>query len=187
VANPDDWGPFPGGQTEFLCRSEFEVLYGGLAGPGKTEVLVAALSRDVANPNYRGLLLRRTYPELEDIMDRCWKLYPRIGGVWRESKKRWFFPSGAFIKCGQMEHEKDKYKYQGKEYHRIGFDELTQFTESQYLYVVASRVRTTADSVYDKSRWNRPPVGQRSVCIDHRAGPDLHRSENRDRPGIHRG
>lgn len=136
------WIPFPGGQTEFLSRGEFEVLYGGQAGPGKSECLVAGLTRDVGNPNYRGLLVRRTYKQLEEIMDRCWKLYPALGGVFKVDDKRWYFPSGAIIRLGHVQHETDKYDYQGKEFHRIGVDELTQFTETIYTYLI-SRIRTT--------------------------------------------
>lgn len=136
------WSPHLGAQTEFLRRSEFEVLFGGSAGPGKTDCLVAALAADVSRPNYRGLILRRTFPQLQEIIDRCWALYPLLGGVFRATDKRWVFPSGAIIDLGHMQHETDKYNYQGKEYHKIGVDELTQFTETQYTYLF-SRLRTT--------------------------------------------
>jgi len=136
------WAPFPGGQTEFLSRGEFEVLYGGLAGPGKTDCLVAGMLRDIENGNYRGLIVRRTFPRLEEVIERCWKLYPEMGGDQRDSGKVWKFPSGAVIRLGHVQHEDSKYDYQGKDYHRIGVDELTQFTETQYTYLV-SRLRTT--------------------------------------------
>lgn len=136
------WAPHLGAQTEFLRRSEFEVLFGGAAGPGKTDCLVAGLAADITHPSYHALLLRRTFPQLQEIMDRCWKKYPGAGGVFKATEKRWQFPSGAIIDLGHMQHEDDKYNYQGKEYHRIGVDELTQFTETQYTYLF-SRLRTT--------------------------------------------
>jgi hypothetical protein len=136
------WIPHEGAQTEFLTRSEFEVLFGGAAGPGKTDCLVAGLTRDVAKPKYRAALIRRTFPQLQEIIDRCWRLYPLLGGTYRATEKRWQFPSGAIIDLGHMQHEDDKYNYQGKEYHRFGVDELTQFTETQYTYLF-SRLRTT--------------------------------------------
>lgn len=140
------WVPHPGAQTEFLSRSEFEVLFGGSAGPGKTDCLVAALTRYVAKPRYHGLLLRRTFPQLQEIIDRCWRLYPLLGGVYRATEKRWQFPSGAVIDLGHMQHEDDRYNYQGKDYHVIGLDELTQFLESMYLYLF-SRLRTTDSDI----------------------------------------
>jgi hypothetical protein len=140
------WIPHEGSQTEFLSRSEFEVLYGGQAGPGKTQCLVAGLTRDIENPSYHGLIVRRTFPQLREIMDRCWRLYPQLGGTFMVTDKRWKFPSGAIIDLGHMQHEDDKYNYQGAEFHRIGVDELTQFTETQYLYLM-SRLRTTDSSL----------------------------------------
>lgn len=136
------WRPHPGAQEEFLRRREFEVLFGGAAGPGKTDCLVAAMTRDVEVPRYHGLIIRRTFPQLQEIIDRCWRLYPELGGVYRATDKRWLFPSGATIDLGHMQHENDKYNYQGKEYHKIGTDEVTQFTETQITYLF-SRLRTT--------------------------------------------
>jgi hypothetical protein len=136
------WLPHKGAQEEFLRRSEFEVMFGGSAGPGKTDCLVAGLTRDVDHPRYHALLLRRTFPQLQEIIDRCHNLYPHMGGTYRATDKRWIFPSGAKIDLGHMQHEADKYNYQGKEFHKIGFDELTQFTDTQYTYL-HSRARTT--------------------------------------------
>ena len=138
----DGWVPHLGAQTEFLQRNEFEVLFGGAAGPGKTDCIIAAMLRDVEKPRYSGLILRRTFPQLQEIRDRCRELYPRMGGTYTVGDKRWTFPSGASITLGHMQHEDDKYNYHGHEYHRVAFDELTQFTEGQYLYLF-SRVRTT--------------------------------------------
>jgi hypothetical protein len=136
------WIAWPGAQEEFLSRSEFEVLFGGSAGPGKTDCLVAALTRDIDKPKYRGLIIRRTFPQLQEVIDRCHRLYPHMGGNFKATEKRWYFPSGAIIDLGHMQHESDKYNYQGKEYQKIGVDELTQFLESMYTYLF-SRLRTT--------------------------------------------
>lgn len=136
------WRPHPGAQEEFLRRREFEILFGGSAGPGKTDCLVAGMARDIVNPKYRGLIIRRTFPQLQEIIDRCHRLYPLLGGVFKATEKRWYFPLGGSIDLGHMQHENDKYNYQGKEYHKIGVDEVTQFTETQYTYLF-SRLRTT--------------------------------------------
>jgi hypothetical protein len=136
------WIAHAGAQEEFLTRSEFEVLFGGSAGPGKTDCLIAAMTRGIEHPLYHGLILRRTFPQLQEIIDRCHRIYPLMGGRWLAGEKRWYFPSGAKIDLGHMQHENDKYNYMGKEYHRVSFDELTQFTETMYTYMF-SRVRTT--------------------------------------------
>ncbi len=137
------WYPHLGAQTEFLKRNEFEVLFGGAAGPGKTDCLVAAMTRGVDHPKYKGLILRRTFPQLQEIMDRCHRIYPAMGGTYRATEKRWVFGSGATIDLGHMQHPNSMYNYQGAEYTRVAFDELTQFLESQYLYLF-SRTRSTS-------------------------------------------
>jgi len=152
------WIPHEGAQTEFLCRGEFEVLFGGAAGPGKTDCLVADATRYIAKPGYKGLILRRTFPQLQEIIDRCFALYPLLGGIYRATEHRWHFPSGASVLLGHMQHENDKYNYQGKEYHYIGFDELTQFTETQYTYLF-SRSRSTDPTIPIKFRATTNPGG----------------------------
>jgi predicted phage terminase large subunit-like protein len=71
-----------------------------------------------------------------------------LGGTtakWNEQKRSWAFPRGGTLAFGHMQYEKDMYDYQGGEYHFIGFDELTQFTERQYTYLF-SRLRRLANS-----------------------------------------
>lgn len=152
------WIPHPGAQEEFCARGEFEVLYGGAAGPGKTDCLVALALRQIAHPRYRALLLRRTFPQLQEIIDRCWVLYPSMGGIYRATEHRWYFPSGATVALGHMQHEDDKYNYQGKEFHFIGFDELTQFSEAQYTYLF-SRCRSTDPEIQPMIRATTNPGG----------------------------
>lgn len=160
------WRPHPGAQQEFCKRSEYEVLYGGAAGPGKTECLIMLATRHIDKPGYRGILFRRTYPRLTEILDRTWKYYPQMGGNWRATEKRWYFPGGdatrankPFIQLGHMQHEDDKRDFQGKEYHFAGFDELTEFTEDQYLWIAASRIRTVDANIPGRVRCTTNPGG----------------------------
>ncbi len=154
----DNWYPFPGPQFEFCSRGEFEVLFGGAAGPGKTDCLIMEATRDVAHPDYSGILFRRTYPQLQEIVDRCWRWYPKIGGQYRATEHRWYFPSGAKVTLSHMQHEADMYNHQGKEYHFAGFDELTQFTRGQYLYIF-SRVRGVNPNIPLRVRSTTNPGG----------------------------
>jgi hypothetical protein len=153
-----DWRPHPGPQEDFCSRFEFEVFYGGAAGGGKTDCLVAEAARDTWHAKFRGLLLRRTYPELEEIMDRCQELYPPMGAIFKTDGHRWYFPSGAVVKLGQMQHEDDKYRYRGKEYQFIGFDEATRFTPTQYLYLF-SRARSKHPDLKPRIRSGSNPGG----------------------------
>ena len=132
------WRPFDGPQREFCERGEYEVLFGGAKGPGKTDCLIAEAARLYEHPNYHGLILRRTFPRLQEIIDRCWQLYPKMGGEYRASEHRWYFKSGAKITLGHVQHEDDKRNYHGKEFHFIGFDELTEFSSTQYSFILAN-------------------------------------------------
>lgn len=115
-------------------------------------------TRFVEKQNYRAIIFRRTFPQLQEIIDRCWQWYPQLGGTYRATEHRWYFPSGATVNLGHMQHETDKYNHQGKEYHFIGFDELTQFLEAQYLYL-HSRVRTTDPDIPLRIRATTNPGG----------------------------
>jgi hypothetical protein len=61
-----------------------------------------------------------------------------LGGYYRASEHRWYFPGGAKISLGHAQHEDDKRNYHGKEFHFIGFDELTEFTDTQYSFILAN-------------------------------------------------
>lgn len=134
------------------------MLFGGAAGPGKTDCLIMEAARYVEHREYRALLLRRTFPQLQEIIDRCFKWYFTWGGEYRSTEKRWYFPNNAIIELGHMQHENDKYRYHGHEYHFVGFDELTMFTATQYLYM-HSRVRSTNPEVPTKIRATTNPGG----------------------------
>ena len=72
-------------------------------------------------------------------------LYPTIGGEYTSSEHRWYFPSGGKITLGHCQNEGDKYNYHGKEFHYLGFDELTEFEESQFTFICANVRRSVPD------------------------------------------
>ncbi len=161
------WQPHPGPQMDFCSRAEFEVLYGGSAGPGKTMCLVMEALRYVHKSNYNGIILRRSFPQLEEIIDRTRIYYPMLGGEYRTGEHRWYFPSGAKINLGHMQHDGDEYNYQGKEFQFIGFDEATQFTDRQYLYLF-SRCRSADPSIPCRVRSATNPGGPGHLFIKNR-------------------
>lgn len=138
-------------QEEFLSLpfDIFEALYGGSVGCGKSELLVIApLAYEFhLHPKFKGLILRRTYPELErEIVVRSETYYAAAGAKYNRQEKVWRFPSGARIFFGHAENESDIRRYDGVEYNYVAYDELTSFTKFQYLYIAASRCRSaTAD------------------------------------------
>lgn len=155
------WTPQPR-QRAFMERWEDEALYGGAAGGGKSDAMLAEALRQVGIKSYRGIVFRQTYPQLEALISRSIELYKAAypKARYNDSKKVWLFPSGAKIFFGYMLREKDKYNYQGKPYDFVGFDELTQFTMTQYEYL-RSRNRPTGPGtrVYMRATANPGGVG----------------------------
>jgi len=135
-------------QLLFLMLPQTELLYGGAAGGGKSEALLTAALMYVNEPDYSALLLRKTYAELSlpgALMERAFSWLFGTAARWRDDRKTWVFPSGATLSFGYLDSENSKYRYQSSEFQFIGFDELTAFRESDYLYLF-SRLRKKADS-----------------------------------------
>ena len=136
-------------QNDFLTIPDtvFEALYGGSAGGGKSEVLLLLpLIREFYKyPRFKGIIFRRTYPELErELILRSHEYYPATGAVYSDAKKRWVWPhTGAVVQFGYVEHESDVRKYDTTEYNYMAFDELTSFTEFIYRYLAFSRCRSS--------------------------------------------
>lgn len=163
----EEWYPHPGPQRAFCTRPEFEVFFGGAKGPGKTDCLIAEALRGVGHKWYKGLILRRTFPRLQEIIDRCWNIYPKVGGEYRSSTHRWMFPSGAIITLGHVQHEDSKRDYHGKEFNFVGFDELTEFTETQYLFILAN-VRKSKDGLPLRIRATSNPGNKGHLWVKNR-------------------
>jgi len=134
-------------QAAFLVLDCLEALYGGSAGGGKSDALLAGALQYVDHPKYAALILRRTFAELalpEAIMATSKEWLARSDAKWNEQEKTWRFPSGATLTFGYLEKSDDVYRYQGSAYQYVGYDELTQFEEFVYTYLF-SRVRRTKD------------------------------------------
>lgn len=130
-------------QLAFLILPHLEAFYGGAAGPGKTEALLMAALQYVDIPGYSALILMRSYTDLSLPRASMNRAHEWLGGTlaqWNGITKTWTFPSGATLTFGYLEHEKDKYRYKTAEFQFIAFDELTSFTETQFLYLF-SRLR----------------------------------------------
>ena len=137
--------PHPGPQTEALQRSEYEILYGGARGGGKTTAGMAWLIHPdyIKHPLYRALVIRRNYDDLKDWIDRArfmWRSF-EMEVVGNPAEFR--FASGAKIRTGHLQ-DRDSYtKYLGHEYHRLVLEEASLIpNELDYLRLISS-VRST--------------------------------------------
>ena len=125
-----------------------EVFYGGAAGGGKTDALLMAALEYVDRPGYAALLLRRTFADLAlpgALMDRAHEWLGATAARWNDAQPQ--------LELSQWRHAVvrllgDRARQVplpvSSELQYIGFDELTQFTEPQYLYLF-SRLRRGAD------------------------------------------
>jgi hypothetical protein len=98
---------------------------------------------------HRALLIRKTMPELRELIDISRQLYPKAfpGAKFKEQSKIWYFPSGASLEFGYLEKDADAYRYQGQSYTWIGFDEVQQHATDFGFNYLKSRLRTTDPEV----------------------------------------
>ena len=153
--------PNDGPQTDFLAAPERDVLYGGAAGGGKSYAMLIDPLRFAHRAAHRALILRRSMPELRELIDKSRELYPKAfpGSKYKEVEKLWNFPSGAKVEFGFLERDADVYRYQGQAYSWIGFDEITHLpTEFGWNYL-ASRLRTTDPEISTYMRCTANPGG----------------------------
>lgn len=162
--------PNDGPQTDFLAAPETDVLYGGAAGGGKSYAMLVDPLRFAHRAAHRALVLRRSMPELRELIDKSRELYPKAfpGCKFREVEKIWTFPSGAKLEFGFLERDADVYRYQGQAYSWIGFDEITHLsTEFSWNYL-ASRLRTTDPEITPYMRCTANPGGAGATWVKKR-------------------
>lgn len=139
------WVPNPGPQTAaYYCEAD-ELFYGGEAGGGKS----ALLNGLALTEHERSLLLRRTNKEASKFPDEIEQILGNRDGLnGQDGVWKW---KGKTIDFGGVQHEEDKQKRKGDPHDLIGFDEVTDFTETQYTFIIA---------------WNRSTkIGQRCRVI----------------------
>jgi hypothetical protein len=146
------WVPNPGPQTEcYDCEAD-ETLFGGEPGGGKSQVGIGL----AMNKHERSLLLRRTGKEASKFVAEIEQI---VGSrdCFNGKDDQWRLPDGRIIDHGGCQHEDDKQKYKGTPHDLIFFDELTDFSESQYMFI---------------KQWNRTTTkGQRCRVVASSNGP----------------
>ena len=181
--------PNEGPQTDFLAADEKDVLYGGAAGGGKSYAMIVDPLRYAHKKAHRALILRRSMPELREMIDKSRELYPQAfpGARFREVEKLWNFPSGAKVEFGFLERDADVYRYQGQAYSWIGFDEITHLpTEFSWNYL-ASRLRTTDPEIKTYLRCTANPGGVGSHWVKNRyIEPHKHNKSFEGKDGLTR-
>lgn len=131
---PTIWKPQPGPQEKAI-RASFvdELFYGGARGGGKTDTLLGLWATHVVEcgQHARGIIFRRTYPELDEIIERSRQMYNGMfpGAEYKVGSHTWHFPNGAMLRLRHIETELDADHYQGHSYSFIGWDEITSWND----------------------------------------------------------
>ena len=135
-----DVRPQPGPQTAFLEARADIVIAGGAAGGGKTYALLLEPLRHIKNAEAGVVFFRRTYPQITaegGLWDDAGDLYPQLGGVSNETELSYTFPSGMRIKMAHMQHAKDRFQWKGAQVPVIMFDQLEDFEDDQFWYLLS--------------------------------------------------
>ncbi len=141
--------PNPGPQEAFLATSADIAIYGGAAGSGKSFAVTLDVLRHVHRKGFGAIYLRRESNRLTgpgSLWEEMSGIYPHLGSLTPRARQtpalEWRFPSGAMIQLSHLQYEKDKHAHQSKQYAGIYFEEVCEFEETQFWYLI-SRLRTT--------------------------------------------
>lgn len=139
------WFSNYGSQSWALVCPYDEIMIGGERGGSKTAALIAwmamgdpMLSPDdparysyLLEPSYRGLVLRKEYQSLTEVVDEMMEFYGHLGGKAKDDPVTFHFKSGAKIYTNHLGDRNAFEKYRGLGITRIGIEELTQIEEKR--------------------------------------------------------
>lgn len=146
------WEPQPGPQSSALLADWCdELFYGGERGGGKSDFQIG-YQEDGAlryEGKSRGIMFRKTYPELEELQARATEVFPNSGAVYKTQPSAdypfsncWYWPNGASVKMRYIEHERDYGRYHGHQYTHISFDEVTEYPTPGGMLKMLSTLRS---------------------------------------------
>jgi hypothetical protein len=144
------WTPQLGPQNAAIDARRWchELFYGGAVFGGKTDLLLGDFASDLSQGrNWKGIIFRKTHPELEEIIDRSNEIYPSTGGEYLVGKSTWNWPhSGAVLRLRHLESETDYTRYMGHSFSWIGWDELPEMRTMTPYKRMKARLRGAAHS-----------------------------------------
>lgn len=126
-------------QAYFHQCSDDYIVASGSRGSGKSlccliEILGLAYGAHEKG-HWQALVLRRTIPQLQELITRAKELYPKIiNGIKFNSQKNIFeYPNGSFIQFSSCERDEDVEKFRGREFNMIFIDEGSHF-DTDYVF-----------------------------------------------------
>lgn len=152
--------PNPGPQTDAYYSEADEIFYGGGAGGGKSFLLCGVAIQD----HSRSLVLRRVSKHLSGLKNEIAGLLGGRDGL-NDTTGVWKLPTGGVIELGHCQHERNKEDYQGNPHDLIGFDEITQFSESQYRYIIGWNRTTKEGQRCRVISTGNPPINESGLWV----------------------
>ena len=169
------WMMLPGSQQVFLSCPIFEALYEGTRGPGKTLTLLMDFAKDVGKgygDAWRGILFRRQFGDLDDVVRKIEEWFPKIfpGFRFLKSKSEYMgvWPDGEALLLRHMNGPEDYNEYHGHEYPWIGWEELTQWESPEAFDLMMSCCRPPRPGVPRRIRATTNPYGVGHVWVKKR-------------------
>lgn len=124
------WMPNPGPQTTAHFTEADELFYGGQAGGGKSDLEIGL----AVTEHHRSLLLRRTNKEALGLVERMADIIGNRDG-WSGQHGIWRLADST-VEISGCQLEEDKQKFKGSPHDLICFDEISDFSESQYTFII---------------------------------------------------
>ncbi len=159
----------PGRQQRFLSCPADIAIKGGAAGGGKTYALLLEPTYHYKIPGFSAVFFRRTYPQIMNpggLWDESHNIYTLLGGKPLKGERKWTFPSGATVTFRHMEHDKDRFEYQGAQIALECWDQLEQFSETQFFYLLSRNRSTCGVKPYIRATCNPDPDSFVAEFID---------------------
>jgi predicted phage terminase large subunit-like protein len=144
LKNETIWAPQPGPQSLLLACPVGDIFFGGARGGGKTDGLIGdwLAHADRHARHARGLFIRRSMPELEEVHNRMLELFPKLGATHRASNRTWAFRNGATLRLAFLDAEEDATKYQGHSYTWVAVDEAGAFPTPKAIDMLRATLRS---------------------------------------------
>ena len=122
------WAPQAGPQTLLIRCHIRDIFYGGARGGGKTDGALGHWMYHALEygSQAKGLFVRRTMPELEEVISRAKEMFADVA-EWREQRKTLLFNNGAVLKFRFIDRDAHADRYQGHEYSWICIEEAGSF------------------------------------------------------------